>query len=114
MINVINSFIDKNNTYICVSRPRRIGKTMATNMLAAYYSKGCDSKEAFSELNISNELEFESKLNKYNVIKIDLNGERYTGKGLTRWWAVLLCCLMGIRGYIKLKRMGICAIMMFT
>ena len=27
MINVINSFIDKNNTYICVSRPRRFGKT---------------------------------------------------------------------------------------
>ena len=76
MINVINSFIDTNNTYICVSRPRRFGKTMATNMLAAYYSKGCNSKEVFSKLNISKEPEFESKLNKYNVIIIDLNGER--------------------------------------
>ena len=76
MINEINNFIDIGNKYICVSRPRRFGKTMATNMLAAYYSKGCDSKEAFSGLNISKEAEFESKLNKYNVIKIDLNGER--------------------------------------
>ena len=76
MINEINNFIDIGNKYICVSRPRRFGKTMATNMLAAYYSKGCDSKEAFSGLNISKETEFESKLNKYNVIIIDLNGER--------------------------------------
>ena len=75
MINEINNFIDIGNKYICVSRPRRFGKTMATNMLAAYYSKGCDSREAFSGLNISKEPEFESKLNKYNVIKIDLNSE---------------------------------------
>ena len=38
MISQLNKFIDKCNQYICVSRPRRFGKTFATNMLCAYYS----------------------------------------------------------------------------
>ena len=75
MISVINHYMDTNNKYICVSRPRRFGKTMASNMLATYYSKGCDSKELFSRFKIAGHDSFESKLNKYNVIKIDLNGE---------------------------------------
>ena len=33
----------KVNKYICVSRPRRFGKSTDANMLVAYYSKGCDS-----------------------------------------------------------------------
>lgn len=31
--------------YICVSRPRRFGKSMALKMLAAYYACGCDSTD---------------------------------------------------------------------
>ena len=38
MMPVINRFIDEDNRDICVSRPRRFGKTIAGNMLAAYYS----------------------------------------------------------------------------
>ncbi|MBR4326715.1 MAG: AAA family ATPase, partial [Bacteroidales bacterium] len=44
LISELNKFIDKGNKYVCVSRPRRFGKTIATNMLCAYYSKGCDSR----------------------------------------------------------------------
>ena len=40
MISVINRYIDTANTYICMSRPRRFGKTIAGNMLAAYYFEG--------------------------------------------------------------------------
>ena len=47
MISVTNRYIDTGNNYVCISRPRRFGKTIAGNMLAAYYSKGCDSKELF-------------------------------------------------------------------
>lgn len=36
--------------FLCVSRPRRFGKSMAANMLTAYYSKGCDSGRLFSGL----------------------------------------------------------------
>ncbi|MCR5235993.1 MAG: ATP-binding protein [Lachnospiraceae bacterium] len=74
MIREINHFMDEGNKYICVSRPRRFGKTMAGNMLAAYYSKGCDSYELFSKFKIAKDPSFEEKLNKYNVIQIDVNG----------------------------------------
>ena len=47
IISKLNEIIDSNDAYICVSRPRRFGKTMAANMIAAYYSKGCDSHEIF-------------------------------------------------------------------
>ncbi len=75
MLKVLNDFIDKENKYICVSRPRRFGKTIAQNMIAAYYSKGCDSNELFKDLKISKDEGYEEKLNKYNVIKIDFNSE---------------------------------------
>ena len=75
MIVHMNRYIDTGNKYICMSRPRRFGKTIAGNMLSAYYSKGCDSRELFSGLKIAKAPGFEDKLNKYNVIKIDLNSE---------------------------------------
>ncbi len=43
MISVLNGFMETAREYVCVSRPRRFGKTIAGNMLSAYYSKGCDS-----------------------------------------------------------------------
>lgn len=58
--------------FICVSRPRRFGKSMAANMLTAYYSRGCDSREMFSNLKISETESFEKHLNKYNVIHINM------------------------------------------
>ena len=58
--------------FICNSRPRRFGKSIAANMLTAYYSKGCDSKEMFSGLQISSMDSFEKYLNKYDVIHIDV------------------------------------------
>ena len=50
MLNFTNSVLGGEHRNICVSRPRRFGKSMAANMLVAYYSKGCDSRELFHEL----------------------------------------------------------------
>ena len=75
MLTVTNDFIDKGNKYICMSRPRRFGKTIAGNMLSAYYSKGCDSSELFQNLKISSDPGYTSKRNAYNVIKLDMNSE---------------------------------------
>ena len=75
LISELNKFIDKGNKYICVSRPRRFGKTIATNIMCAYYSKGCDSREMFSKLKISKAKNFEQYLNKLNFIKIDVASE---------------------------------------
>lgn len=74
MISFLNSLIDTEERFVCVSRPRRFGKTMAANMLTAYYSKDCDSHASFSGLSITADPSFERYLNKYNVIKIDING----------------------------------------
>ena len=73
LIKVLNTKINRRNCYCCVSRPRRFGKTMAANMIAAYYSKGCDSHEAFSDLKISEDPSFEENINKYTVIQLDMN-----------------------------------------
>ena len=75
MLSVTNRIMNTGNKYICMSRPRRFGKTYAGNMLCAYYSKGCDSKELFKKFKIGNDPDFEDKLNRYNVIKIDMNSE---------------------------------------
>ncbi|MBR2275953.1 MAG: AAA family ATPase, partial [Lachnospiraceae bacterium] len=75
MLAVLNQFIEKQNKYICISRPRRFGKTIAGNMICAYYSRGCDSRELFAPFQISSDPSFEEKLNQYNVIKIDVNAE---------------------------------------
>ena len=75
MLSVLNQFIKTDNKYICVSRPRRFGKTIAGNMICAYYSKGCDSRSLFEPLKISKDESFESNLNRFNVIKIDVNSE---------------------------------------
>ncbi len=75
MIADMNRFIDKGNNCVCMSRPRRFGKTTASEMLCAYYSKGCDSKELFKELKIADHPSFGEKINRYNVIKLDWNYE---------------------------------------
>ena len=67
-----NKVINTEQQYICVSRPRRFGKSMAANMLTAYYSRGCDSKEMFSKYKIAKADSFEKHLNKYNVIHINM------------------------------------------
>ena len=53
LLEYTNKVLNTEQQFICVSRPRRFGKSMAANMLTAYYSKDCDSKELFSNLKIS-------------------------------------------------------------
>lgn len=72
MIEQLNQIVGTNEPMICVSRPRRFGKSMAVNMLTAYYSRGCESKELFRNLDIGREPDFEEHLNKYDVIRMDM------------------------------------------
>ena len=73
-ISKISKFLNTEQRFICVSRPRRFGKTMIGNLMKAYFSKGCDSKEIFSNLKIANDPCFGENLNKFNVLSIDLGG----------------------------------------
>ena len=72
MIEVANRFLDTPQAFMCNSRPRRFGKSMAANMLAAYYSKGCDSHELFAGLQIEKNINYEKYLNKFDVIHLDI------------------------------------------
>ena len=72
LLEYTNKVMNTLQGYICNSRPRRFGKSITANMLTAYYSKGCDSKEMFSNLEISKTPDFEKRLNKYDVIHVDI------------------------------------------
>jgi hypothetical protein len=72
MIAFINSTLGTKNKLICVSRPRRFGKSFMAQMLSAYYDKTCDSRSLFEDLEIANDASFEENLNKYDVIYIDM------------------------------------------
>lgn len=74
LIAEMNRLMNTEKRFVCVSRARRFGKTMAESMLAAYFSKGCDSRELFKGLKIANDPSFEKNLNKFNVIFLDVNG----------------------------------------
>ena len=78
LIAYANSVLYGEQRNICVSRPRRFGKSMAANMLVAYYSRGCDSREFFKDLKIAQHPSFEKHLNKYNVIH--LNVQRFMNR----------------------------------
>lgn len=67
-----NSVLNTMQKNICVSRPRRFGKSMAADMLVAYYSRGCESGELFHGLQIEKENSYELHLNRHNVIRLDV------------------------------------------
>lgn len=72
MLEYTNRVINTEQRYICVSRPRRFGKSMAANMLAAYYGKDMDAKDLFSGYQIAKALSFEQHLNHYPVIFLNM------------------------------------------
>ena len=72
LIEYTNSVLHTKQKYLCVSRPRRFGKSMAADMLAAYYSRGCESKQLFSKLKIAEAENFETYLNQYDTIFLNI------------------------------------------
>lgn len=63
----------KGNKYICITRPRRFGKSVMASMIASYFGKGKDSKQTFDKLTVSSRPWYEKHLNKHNVIYISFN-----------------------------------------
>ena len=72
LIPLINASLNSENRYSCVTRCRRFGKSMAAKMLCAYYDKSCDSRELFRGLKVEQDRSFETYLNKYNVLYLDV------------------------------------------
>ena len=81
IIQELNSLINTSDGYVCITRPRRFGKTSVVDMLGAYYSRAVDSKAIFDKLEISTVIDYEEHLNQYNVIQISFNRLPDKGNG---------------------------------
>ena len=73
LIRIVNKTLYTKQRFSCVSRSRRFGKSMAAEMLCAYYDQSCDSRSLFADLEIAKDASFEKHLNKYPVIYLDLS-----------------------------------------
>lgn len=68
LISYTNGVLGTEQKFICISRPRRFGKSMTAKMLAAYYCKDCDSEALFCNLQIAKDETYQKHLNQYDVI----------------------------------------------
>ena len=73
LISALNKRIRVSKRFVCITRPRRFGKSINAAMLASYYTKNLDTKDIFDKLNISKCDSYEKHLNKHNVIYMSLN-----------------------------------------
>ena len=72
LIEKINELVNTRQKYICISRPRRFGKSMAADMLTAYYDRSVDTADLFDTLKIASTKDYKKHLNQYDVLKINM------------------------------------------
>ena len=72
LISYLNSVAGTMQKYVCVSRPHGFGKSMAADMISAYYDRTTEVKELFTGLKIEQDESFEKHANKYDVIALDM------------------------------------------
>ncbi len=80
LIERMNELVGTASQYVCITRPRRFGKTINAMMLACYYSKNSDFKTLFDKLEISKSGSYLEHLNKHNVIYITFNSNASDSK----------------------------------
>ncbi|MBQ7456276.1 MAG: AAA family ATPase [Desulfovibrio sp.] len=72
LLTYTNRFINTKQKYICISRPRRFGKTTTVNMISSYYDRTARASVTFSKFKIKSDKSFLIHANKYIVIKINI------------------------------------------
>ena len=72
MLSYLNIVLDTEQRFVCVSRPRRFGKTMAANMVCAYYDRTVDGTKEFAGLKIASDPSFDEHRNRYDVLHINM------------------------------------------
>lgn len=82
LISFTNCKLDDENRFVLVTRPHGFGKTTAANMLAAYYSQGCDSHTLFDGLEIATSPDYEKHLNSHPVVRLDMSDFFAEGKSV--------------------------------
>lgn len=74
LISLMNERVGSEECLVCISRPRRFGKTYNVKMLTAYYDCSCNSHALFDNRQIAKMESYEKHLNQYNVIMLDITG----------------------------------------
>lgn len=72
LIDVVNASLNSERQFMCVSRARRFGKSMAARMLNAYYDHSCRSEALFADLKIAAKPSFKENLNRFPVLFVDM------------------------------------------
>jgi len=72
LIGVLNPLLSTDQRFVCVSRPRRFGKTMAANMISAYYDRTVDGAKLFHGLAIEQATSFDKCRNQYDVLHLNM------------------------------------------
>jgi len=73
LIEKINKLIGSSSQFLCITRPRRFGKTINAMMLESYYSKNANFKDLFDKLKISDSESYLTHLNKHNVVYLNFS-----------------------------------------
>ena len=73
MLRELFPYVSAGNRHICITRPRRFGKTIMANMISSFFQKASDSSDVFDSLTISQVDDYRKYKNQYNVIRIDFS-----------------------------------------
>nr|WP_308650135.1 AAA family ATPase [uncultured Agathobacter sp.] len=73
MLRELFTYVSAGNRHICITRPRRFGKTIMANMISSFFQKASDSSDVFDSLTISQVDDYRKYKNQYNVIRIDFS-----------------------------------------
>ena len=73
MLRELFPYVSAGNRHICITRPRRFGKTIMANMISSFFQKASDSSDVFDNLTISQVDDYRKYKNQYNVIRIDFS-----------------------------------------
>lgn len=72
IISKLNRMVNTEHRFVCVSRPRRFGKSLTANMISAYYGHTVDGVQIFQDLKIYKQKDFSLYQGKYDVLKISI------------------------------------------
>ena len=70
MLGYLNSVVKTKQKYVSVSRPRRFGKTIAADMICAYYDRDADSCDLFEKRKLADVPGWDKYLGKFDVIHL--------------------------------------------
>ncbi len=65
--------VETSTNYICITRPRRFGKSVMANMIASFFSRVCNAEYLFDQLKIAKSDFYKDHIGRYDVIFISFN-----------------------------------------